>query len=243
MATLKGIDVSKHNGKIDWAKVKSAGIDFAMLRSGYGSKTVDPTFAFNAKQCNSIGIPIGIYWFSYAYTVDMAKSEALKCIEIIKQLKIDFPVAFDFEGDSLKYAEKQGVKLSYSLISQMANVFLQTIKAAGYKPILYSNRSMLKAHFAQVKDFEVWYANPSLTKPDQDCSIWQYSFSGKVNGIKGNVDLNYSYIDYVKSNIDKYKAFIQSKCNFNNPDEVWTLLDKHKSAESLYKKLANSYNT
>ena len=99
---MKGIDVSKHNGTIDFQKVRNSGIEFAMIRAGFGSDTVDTYFHRNVKEAQKHGIKCGVYWFSYAYTPQMAKKEAQKCIDTIKSYKLDYPVAFDFE-----YAEER----------------------------------------------------------------------------------------------------------------------------------------
>ena len=83
--SIHGIDVSQHQGSIDWRKVKASGIQFAMLRAGYGANTVDGEFERNARGCMEAGIPFGVYWFSYAYTPEMARREAEKCISVIRE--------------------------------------------------------------------------------------------------------------------------------------------------------------
>ncbi len=200
----KGIDVSKHNGTINWEQVKKAGIEFAILRAGYGRRTVDPTFHYNAKECQRLGISLGVYWFSYALSVEDAQNEAIKCLETVEGYELNEGIAFDFEADSLRYANEKKVAISYTLVSKMANAFLKEIKIAGQQPVLYSNRSMLRTHFKTVnmKDVLIWYANPSLEHPDVDCDIWQYSFTGKVNGISKDTDLNYSYVEQVMEEED-----------------------------------------
>ena len=136
---IKGIDVSEHNGIIDWEKVKASGIGFAMLRGGYG-QTLDKQFKRNASECNRLGIPCGIYWFSYALNAIGAEQEATVCLEAIKPYRIDFPVAFDLEYDSVKYAQKKGVYIGTGLASDMARAFLRKIRDAGYSAMNYTNQ-------------------------------------------------------------------------------------------------------
>ena len=108
--SIRGIDVSYFQGNVDWEAVKASGIRFAMLRAGYGVKTVDAQFKRNASECNRLGIPIGVYWFSYAYTTEMAQKEAEACIRTIQDFRIEYPVAFDYENESINYAKKNGAR-------------------------------------------------------------------------------------------------------------------------------------
>ena len=201
---IKGIDVSEHNGVIDWEKVKASGIGFAMIRGGYG-QTLDKQFKRNASECNRLGIPCGIYWFSYALNAVGAAREATACLDAIRPYKIDYPVAFDLEYDSVNYAQKKGVYIGTGLASDMARAFLHAIRAAGYSAMNYTNQDYLNRYFdAQVKaEFPVWLAQwpngtPSLDKPPRMCAIWQYSEKGSVPGTKGPVDLDVCYETYPK---------------------------------------------
>lgn len=204
MSILYGIDVSEHNGTIDWQKVKDSGkVDFAILRAGYGQTMVDKQFRNNALMCNTLGIPIGVYWFSYAKSVDDAVREARACIETIKDYKITYPVAFDFEDDSVRVAKNAGISIQKNLVTLMAASFLKTIEAAGYTAINYSNPSYLSMYFDQSlrDEFSLWLAqwpvnpNPEI-RPSQNPMIWQYSAKGRIPGISTDVDLDVSYSDY-----------------------------------------------
>lgn len=203
MSILYGIDVSEHNGVIDWKRVKDSGkVDFVMIRAGYGQTAVDKQFRNNASMCNTLGIPIGIYWFSYAKTVPDAKREARACLETIKDYKITYPVAFDFEDDSVRVAKNAGVYVSQSLATSLAKAFLSTIQEAGYVAVNYSNPSYLNQYFEQslLLDYPLWLAqwpvNPKPeVRPALNPVIWQYSSKGKIPGISTDVDLNVSYID------------------------------------------------
>jgi len=241
----KGIDVSKHNGKIDWAKVKASGIEFAMIRAGYGTSNVDDQFKRNISECNRLGIPCGVYWFSYAYTEAMAKKEALACLAAIKPYKVSYPVAFDFEYDSVNYAAKKGTRVNKELASKVAHAFCKVVEGAGYYVLNYANQDFLTNYFdASVrKAYDLWLAKwpktPNLKSPP-DCGMWQYSSTGSVPGINGNVDLNAAYKDYesiiakpkTETEADKARAWVKQKgisdgTNPSSPatrEQVWMML-------------------
>lgn len=190
---IKLIDVSRHDGTINWSKVKEDGIKGAILRAGYGKSTVDSQFINNAKGAIAAGIPIGIYWFSYAYTVAQAEKEAEKCLKTIKGYKITLPVFFDWEYDSMRYAKQHGVTPSKTLITNMNRAFCEKIKQAGYKAGVYYNKDYKNnyLHISKLKSYVQWYAYYTSTV-QKGCDIHQYTASGKVNGISvRNVDLNY----------------------------------------------------
>lgn len=194
----KYIDVSTHQGTIDWEKVKAAGIDGVMIRAGYGRNNIDKQFVRNVTECNRLGIPCGVYWFSYAYTEEMAKKEAEYCLEAVKPYKLELPVCFDFEYDSVAYAKKQGVAVNKKLATALVHAFCGVIEAAGYYVMNYANPDYLRNYFDDsVKRYDLWLAwYSNAVKPTMDCGIWQYSSSGKVDGISGNVDMNHAYKDF-----------------------------------------------
>lgn len=194
-----GIDVSKHNGVIDWDKVKAAGVQFAMIRAGYGQNNIDSKFKLNISECNRVGIPCGVYWFSYATNTAAAKREAQYCLEAVKPYRLEYPIAFDFEYDSVSYAQKQGVTITKALASEIVKAFCDEIEAANYYVINYANPDYLARYFtADITDkFGLWLAAwNGKPNPPRTCQIWQYSSVGKVNGINGNVDMNRCYIDF-----------------------------------------------
>ena len=199
----KGIDVSQWQGTIDWEKVKAAGVEFAMLRAGYGQGNFDPQYTRNANECTRLGIPFGVYWFSYAYTVEMAEKEADYCLKAVAPYDLSYPIAFDFEYDSVDRAADKGVSVTKQLASDMARAFLNKIEANGYYGMIYANSNYLSQYFdADIPErYDVWLAqwprNPAPTpKPAQAGGMWQYSSSGAVDGITGRVDMNYAYYDY-----------------------------------------------
>ena len=199
----KGIDVSKWQGEIDWERVKAGGIEFAMLRAGYGQGKPDAQFERNASECARLGIPFGVYWFSYAYTPDMARREARYCVEAAAKYDLSYPVAFDFEYDSVDYAEEQGVTVTKELASSLARAFCSEVEALGRYPMVYANPNYLAAYFdADIpREYDIWLAkwprDPDIAvEPAQSGGMWQYSSGGSVPGIAGRVDLNAAYKDY-----------------------------------------------
>lgn len=213
MAVLYGIDVSEHNGIIDWEQVKASGkVQFAMLRAGYGQTAVDKQFRTNAAACNRVGIPIGAYWFSYASSTKAAEQEARACVETIKDYKIDYPVAFDYEDDSVRVNKSAGVVPTRPFATALAKAFLPIIAANGYKASLYTNPAYLNSYFdysqivlAMQGKLSLWLAQwPVNPKPEAGppqpiflpTEIWQYRSTGKIPGIKTDVDLNACYVDY-----------------------------------------------
>lgn len=192
---MKGIDVSKHQGKIDWQKVKNASVEFAMIRAGYGryDNQKDPQFEANYAGAKSVGIPVGAYHYSYAKTVEQAKAEAQTFLGWIKGKTFEFPVAFDIEDNSQ-------VNLGKQLISDMIRAFCETVEAAGYYVSVYANKDWLVNRIDEdcKKKYDTWLAEWRSGEPTYTGTygMWQYTSSGEVNGITGRVDMNMSYKDY-----------------------------------------------
>ena len=192
---LKGIDVSYAQGDIDWAKVAAAGVDFAIIRAArgaineYGCK-VDTYFYKNIAGAIENGIDVGVYMYSYATTVDEAKTEADFLLSTIAGYKLTFPVIYDLE-------EEMG---DIENVTSMAEVFIDTVSTAGYYPMIYSYQYWLETYLdPRVLDkYAIWMAN--LYSPTDTFYggnyMRQYSFTGKVDGINGNVDLDFSYRDF-----------------------------------------------
>lgn len=204
---MKGIDVSKHQGKIDWKKVQAAGIEFAMLRAGYGRNNLDAQFHNNANGCRVTGIPFGVYWFSYAYTVEMARQEARYCKDIISQYNVQFPVCYDLEYDTVDYARDHGVHIGKTIATQMANAFCEEIKKAGYMPMNYANRDYMNNMFGIVP-YDLWFARYNSSPGRSDMAMWQYTSSGSVRGVNGKVDMNICYKDYT-AGIKPVRAWVE----------------------------------
>ena len=192
--SIIGIDVSEHNGTLDWAKIKAAGIGFAIIRSGYGTSHVDNQFKANMAGAIAQGIPIGIYHFSYALSTAGAQNEAKYVLGLLEPYrdKITLPVFFDFEYDTISYAKKQGVTLGKTAFNAHTVAFCESIKAAGYKPGTYYNLDYLSLYVdkSQVGGYVQWYAQYASKASITDYDIWQYSSNYRISGINANFDVN-----------------------------------------------------
>lgn len=187
-----GIDVSENNGKLDWAKLKAAGVQYAIIRGGYGRYAVDGEFRNNIQGALAQGIPVGVYWFSYATNAAAAKQEAQKCLETIRGYEIKLPIFFDFEYDTVDYAERQGVTLGRQAFNDHTVAFCEAIKAAGYTPGVYYNLDYYNHYVdkSRLGGYVQWYAQYA-SKPDvSGYDIWQYSSTAKLGGHACNFDVN-----------------------------------------------------
>ena len=205
----KGIDVSYANGNIDWSKVKGSGIEFAILRSTFGSESpsqIDSQYFQNAQGCVKNNIPFATYHFAYFVNEQTAKDEADFAIKKANEYKnyIKF-IVLDVEEDSVRYAKNMGYNPDWTTCSI---TFMERVKAAGYTPVLYSNYNWLKNifNYNKLKNYKLWYAAPDAQSPAYTCAIWQYSWKGKVNGISGDVDMDYLYDDSLFSSIKNTTA-------------------------------------
>lgn len=196
--SIKGLDVSKFQGEVDWERVKAAGYKFAMLRAGYGFNTVDEQFRRNASECNRIGLPIGAYWFCYATSPSSAVQEADGCVNTISDYRLEYPVCYDIEQATIDYAAGQGVTITPALARQLVQSFCDRVEAKGYYTMFYSNKNFLEQYLGNdlSKRYSLWYARYTDTFDGTDCSMWQYTSQGSVPGISGNVDLDLSYVDF-----------------------------------------------
>lgn len=194
----KLIDVSTWNGNIDWDKVYKSGVRYAMIRSSFGVENpnqIDNKFVRNIENAIKAGVKCGIYHYSYAKSAAEAKKEADFCLKTIKNYEIDLPVAFDIEDSSQ-------TSLGKDTLTNIVIAFCDKIKSAGYTPMLYCNPSWLNSYLHKDKligKYDLWLAHWGVSSPAFKCTIWQYSDSGIVSGISGNVDLNYIYKDYGSS--------------------------------------------
>lgn len=215
-----GIDVSEHQGNINWLKVKG-NIDFAIIRAGYGQNNIDGQAVKNVQGCEANGIPYGFYWFSYAYTVEMAKKEAEYLIQFIGEHKPSYPIYFDFEYDSVNYANKMGVSVTKELLNSMATAFCDTLEKAGFYAGIYTNADYIENKFKSeiFKKYDLWYAYWN-NECDLSPNLWQYTASGSVPGIGGYVDMNKCYIDYpnimVSNNLNGYNSNSTDNNNSEN---------------------------
>ena len=228
----KGIDVSKWNGTVDWNKVKADGIDYVIIRGGFGNSTVDTHFKSHIEGASKAGLKIGVYWFSYATSVEKAKEEAAKCLETIEPYKnsITYPVFYDFEYASVDYAKKMGVTITKDLSTKMADAFLTEIENAGYISGLYTNKDFGDRYFSEdiLYDNNLWIAQYSskCTYP-RPYMMWQYTETGTINGIGTSsnpayFDMNYTYLKPVSNNIPESKIDLSSAVVDDIKSQVYT---------------------
>ena len=197
MTKLNGIDVSHYQGDINWKAVKDYGIDFAFIKCLQGKSRVDECFHTNMRNAIANDIPVGVYVYSKAKTIDDAVAEAKRVIKECSQYKLTYPVVFDFES-------KHFEDMSLVMRGKIIDAFCQTILSDGkYIPMLYSSRYWLMHMIPAevVKKYDIWLAEYTTGKPKYtgDYNIWQYGV-GKVTGIIGDVDMNIGYYDYGKEN-------------------------------------------
>lgn len=200
---MKGIDVSAFQGVIDWDKVKASGVEFAIIRAGWGIGTLDKYFKRNVEECVKRNIKIGIYWFIYALNDTHASQNAVACLNAIRGLKIDFPVCPDFEYDSTSYAAKKGVYVDKATASRWVKIFLDTVKKAGYDTANYTNLDYYKRYFTNEINnrYDVWFAYwGAATAMTKASAIWQYTSKDLINGIVGYVDSDESHKTYPSAN-------------------------------------------
>ena len=192
---MNGIDVSKWQGsKIDWAKVKAAGIDYAILRAGYGSyiSQKDPTFERNYAECKRLGIPVSVYWYVYAKTLDGIKQEVKTLLEAIKGKQFEYPIYLDIENEAQ-------ASMTKAALTQMIETGCTALEQAGYFAGVYTYTSFASYmdYAGLAKKYTMWLAdyrknyNTTLTR-----DMHQYTSTGNVAGIGGRVDCNRAYVDF-----------------------------------------------
>lgn len=198
------IDVSKWQGVIDWEKVaehadirtgQEEKIDGVILRAGYGRhlSQKDRCFDSNYAGATAVGLPVGAYWYSYAETPEQAVEEAKVCLEVIKRKKFDYPIYFDIE-------DKVHLNLSKETCTEICKAFCNTLEDAGYFAGIYSYDYFFKDYLdASLQGrYSCWVARVSSSPPKycKSYAMWQYSHTGRVSGINGNVDLNECYKNF-----------------------------------------------
>ncbi|WP_085833491.1 glycoside hydrolase family 25 protein [Clostridium merdae] len=200
---FKGIDVSNANGRVDWDKLKS-NINYAILRCGYGSDMVsqdDKQWLRNVAECNRLGIPWGVYLYSYAMSTADAESEAAHALRLLKGLKPTYPVYIDME-DADAYKAKRG-GISKQVATDICRIFCEHISAAGYTAGVYANKdwAVNRLDMAQLSKWTFWLAqyNSKVTYAGK-YDMWQYSSDGSLPGLSTRVDLNYCLKDFTSHN-------------------------------------------
>ena len=197
MAKQKGIDISYWQGNVDFSKVKKDGIQFAILREGY-RKTIDENFIDYVTGCKNNGIPVvGVYHFLYSLTEADALAEAKSCVANVKKAGLgkDVIIFADFEYDTVTKAKAKGVTLGKAQCIAHTKTFCEYVESQGYKAGIYTNIDYYKNMYSQdlISKYVFWLAHYTSGNPAYTCDFQQYSSSGKVNGISGNVDMDYYF--------------------------------------------------
>lgn len=253
-SSILGIDVSYAQGKIDWEKVKTSGkVDFAILRAGYGREysQVDKQFERNYSECKRLGIPVGVYWYSYATTAAEAKREAQVFLDTIKGKQFEYPIYMDLEVT-------EQFALGKATCSAMVDAFLTKLEKAGYFAGLYCSTNYLDNYISDsIKSrYAIWVAQYNKTCTYKNpYGIWQYNIAGdedydiigqgSIPGISGKCDMDYAYIDYptiikpaglngFTSDSDSDKT---DSSNTDNPDTLEQIL---QHVANIDKNLQNS---
>jgi GH25 family lysozyme M1 (1,4-beta-N-acetylmuramidase) len=216
-----GIDVSKWQGKIDWAQVKASGIKFAIIKIAgrYGESGglyQDPYFTANIEGALANGIQVGVYFFSQAVTEQEALEEASLTISYLRNYRLTYPVCFDWETRS-SLPRTYNAGLSKDRLTSIASTFCDVVKSAGYTPMVYKNdwlnrynagtlsskyKSWLANYFNSYQNSGNWYQlGENLPSYPYSYQMWQYSSRGRVNGISGNVDLDLGFFSYSGSSV------------------------------------------
>lgn len=199
-----GMDVSQHNGKINFKKAKRDGIEFVFIRVGYTGYTkssfslnLDKNYKTYIKDATKAGLKVGVYWYSQSTKVSEAKKEANALLKAIKGYSITMPVVFDYEFADTKKGRLDSAKLSKTNMTANALAFLNTVSNAGYDACIYASENFLGEHLYanQISsNFKVWLANySSKTNYKGDYEFWQHTAKGRVSGMRGNVDINFWY--------------------------------------------------
>lgn len=188
-AIARGVDISMHNGAVDWGKVAGDGMTFTFIKVGSTKSGVDPYFASNITNAQAAGLRTGVYLYSYATTPQAAAQEAELVLQWIDGYTVNFPVVFDIEDKCHK-------NLSDQQLIDIINAFCTAIDAAGYYPMVYSSKNMFAGKLA-ICGWDKWVAqyNDSCEYDNNVC-FWQYSSHGQVNGFPTRADVNYQYKDY-----------------------------------------------
>ena len=192
--TQIGIDISKWQGDVDFKSLKEAGVEFVFLRVGTSinrENIVDQKFLENIKKAEEVDMPVGVYYYSYANSASMARSDALWVVSMLQNKDITLPVVFDWEN----WNTFNEFNLSFFGLSDVAKTFLDTVHEHGYDGLLYSSKTYLENIWLDI-GYPVWLAHYTAnTNYNKDYEYWQITSNGKVDGINGSVDIDIRYLD------------------------------------------------
>ena len=247
---VNGIDVSKYQGEVDWARVKAAGYAFAFARLGYangdGSIVADPYFEQNLSGAAAAGLDVGVYLYSYIDSEDHARIAAARALELLAGRALSLPLVLDYEH-AAKYAA-----FSREKNTAICNAFMEVVAAAGYLPMFYSYTSFVNSYMdmAALDPYEgLWIANYTGKIGVDNAAVWQHSSSGRVPGIPGRCDMNRMYCDlprivresYTPGNVEfepmagkQLEVFAEKRCEyFSRPDINAVIMVDEVSTDKL----------
>lgn len=194
MAKVTCVDISEFQQNIDFNKMKNDGIKAVIIRAGYGREVSqkDSMFESHFRNAKNANLKIGVYWYSYADSVNDAEKEAKACLECIKNKSLDMPIYYDLEDSSQLHLGK-------TKITEIAERFCETVKENGYRAGVYANLNWFNNYldYKRLKSkYSIWLAQYN-DKAELDCDIWQNSSTGRVSGYSGNIDTNVIYNDNI----------------------------------------------
>jgi GH25 family lysozyme M1 (1,4-beta-N-acetylmuramidase) len=234
MKELKGIDISDAQGAVNWDAV--SGIDFAMIRAGYGKNHADRRFARNVRACSRLDIPCGVYWSSGAVSESQAQKEAEACLAAVKPYRVELPIAFDREYNSCSPALRTGPALSMEQTSAVARAFCETVGAAGHTPAVYAKPGYFGRFYDDsVLRYPLWLAGWSPTPPAPDTGhdiwLWQYGLT-TVPGFSAPVDGDVGY----KTPAGELISSVSARIGLNSPEYWLRVLHGQTEADPLWVK-------
>lgn len=234
----EGIDISKHQGDIDFGKVRDDGIEFVIFRSSY-RQTTDPRFFEYVEACKKAGIPtLGVYHFMYALNKEQSLAEAKFCIEQVQKAQLnkeDIVIFCDFEYDSVNDAAEKGVTLGKRECNEFTIIFCDYIKSQGYEVGVYTNQDFYNNWYMSevLNAYNIWLADYN-GEPNYECLVQQYTSKGKVNGIKGDVDRNRYFGKKLQESIaSTRRAVVNLVCSWEGKNE----------SDGSYKDIIDIYNS
>lgn len=243
---IKGIDVSKWQGIVNWNEVRKDSIEFAIIREGWGKKSlnqIDKKFYENYEKAKSAGIYVGAYHYSYAGSADDAQLEAEFCLENIRNMQFEYPICFDIEDRTM-------LSLSNRQRTDIVKAFCSEIEKAGYYAMFYCNLNWLNNYLIKeelLSKYDLWLAQWNARKPSTSCGIWQKSDQGIIDGINGNIDVDIAYKNYAEIIKTKglngfRKSDSSSAPNYftytvKKGDTLWSIAQLYLGSGSKYKEI------
>ena len=194
-----GIDVSKYQSSIDWNKVKTAGVEFAIIRVGYrgygsGALVQDPKFEEHFTNARNAGLRVGIYCFSQAVNENEAREEAQACVYVLNGRQLDYPIYFDTEASGAGNGRADGLGVEDR--TKCAVAFCEEVKALGYKPGVYASTTWFRKRLdmSQLSNYYIWNAHYNVASSPIACNMWQGTCTARIPGYGGQIDVNISYM-------------------------------------------------